>query len=96
MTANLNKSMLILVAGPYHSGTNDDPALMKKNVQYMESHALSIFRAGHTPIIGEWLALPLVNLAGSMKSFIQSRFGCWRAVTPYYGSGDLRRGRTKW
>jgi hypothetical protein len=52
--------MLILVAGPYRSGTNDDPALMKKNVQYVESYALSIFRAGHTPIIGEWLALPLV------------------------------------
>jgi hypothetical protein len=60
VTANLNKSMLILVAGPYRSGTNDDPALMKKNVQYVESYALSIFRAGHTPIIGEWLALPLV------------------------------------
>ena len=59
--------MLILVAGPYRSGTNDDPALMKKNVQYMESYALSNFRAGHTSIIGEWLALPLVNLAGSRK-----------------------------
>jgi hypothetical protein len=31
----------------------------------MESYALPIFRAGHIPILGEWLALPLVNLAGS-------------------------------
>ncbi len=33
----------------------------------MESYALPIFRAGHIPILGEWLALPLVELAGSRK-----------------------------
>jgi hypothetical protein len=33
----------------------------------MESYALPIFRAGHIPILGEWLALPLVDLAGSRK-----------------------------
>ena len=38
--------MMILIAGPYRSGTNDDPALIKKNVQDMESYALPIFRAG--------------------------------------------------
>jgi len=26
MHENSNKSMLSLIAGPYHSGTNDDPA----------------------------------------------------------------------
>jgi hypothetical protein len=57
--------MLILIAGPYRSGTNDDPSLIRKNVQEMESYALSIFRAGHIPVLGEWLALPLVELAGS-------------------------------
>jgi len=59
--------MMILVAGPYRSGTNDDPALIRKNVQEMESYALPIFRAGHIPILGEWLALPLVALAGSRQ-----------------------------
>jgi hypothetical protein len=59
--------MMILIAGPYRSGTNDDPALIKRNVEEMESYALPIFRAGHVPILGEWLALPLVNLAGSKK-----------------------------
>jgi hypothetical protein len=59
--------MMILVAGPYRSGTNDDPALIKKNVQEMESYALPLFRSGHIPILGEWLALPLVELAGSRK-----------------------------
>jgi hypothetical protein len=67
MTSNPGKPMMILVAGPYRSGTNDDPALIRKNVQEMESYALPIFRAGHIPILGEWLALPLVELAGSRK-----------------------------
>ena len=59
--------MMILIAGPYRSGTNDDPVLIQKNVEAMESYALPIFRAGHIPILGEWLALPLVGLAGSRK-----------------------------
>ena len=67
MTTKLGKPMMILVAGPYRSGTNDDPALIRKNVEEMESYALPIFRSGHIPILGEWLALPLVELAGSRK-----------------------------
>jgi len=59
--------MMILVAGPYRSGTNDDPVLIQENVERMQQHSLPIFRAGHIPILGEWLALPLVNLAGSTK-----------------------------
>lgn len=64
---NSGKPMMILIAGPYRSGTNDDAALISKNVQQMESYALPIFRAGHIPILGEWLALPLVELAGSKQ-----------------------------
>jgi hypothetical protein len=66
VTAKTSKAMLILVAGPYRSGTNDNPVLIEKNVREMESYALPIFRAGHIPILGEWLALPLVRLGGSM------------------------------
>ena len=62
-----SEAQLILIAGPYRSGTNDDPALIKKNVEQMESYALPVFRAGHIPILGEWLALPLVELGGSRK-----------------------------
>jgi len=57
--------MMILIAGPYRSGTNDDPTLMRKNVQVMESYAMPLFDAGHVPVLGEWLALPLAELAGS-------------------------------
>jgi hypothetical protein len=59
--------MLILIAGPYRSGTGDDPAKLAANVRDMESYALPLFRAGHVPLVGEWLALPLVALAGSRR-----------------------------
>jgi hypothetical protein len=60
-------TLMILIAGPYRSGTNDDPELIRKNVELMESYAVPIFRAGHIPILGEWLALPLAALAGSQR-----------------------------
>ena len=66
MTAKPSNAMLILVAGPYRSGTNDNPVLIEKNVREMESYALPVFRAGHIPILGEWLALPLVRLGGTI------------------------------
>ena len=67
MKVKASEAHMILIAGPYRSGTNDDPDLIKKNVQQMEAHALPIFRAGHIPILGEWLTLPLVELGGSKK-----------------------------
>ncbi len=59
--------MFILISGPYRSGTNDDPQKMQQNLDNMEAMALPIFRKGHVPIIGEWLANPLLKLAGSTK-----------------------------
>jgi len=61
----MSDSLMILVAGPYRSGTGDDPAKMARNVAIMESYALPLFRAGHVPMLGEWVALPLLHLAGS-------------------------------
>ena len=57
--------LLVLVAGPYRSGTGDDPALLAANVEGMNRAALEVFRAGHLPVTGEALALPLIELAGS-------------------------------
>lgn len=59
--------MMILIAGPYRSGTNNDPEKIQANVHLMESFALPIFRKGHIPVLGEWFALPLVSLAGSKQ-----------------------------
>ena len=61
------KPLMILIAGPYRSGTGDDPEKMAANVQHMESFALPIFRLGHIPVLGEWFALPLLHLAGSKQ-----------------------------
>jgi hypothetical protein len=59
------KSLLILVAGPYRSGTNDQPELIAANVKQMSQAALRIYRMGHLPVMGEWFALPLIEEAGS-------------------------------
>lgn len=59
--------LMILVAGPYRSGSGEDPDKLAANVRAMEAYALPLFRAGHVPVIGEWLALPLVALAGSRR-----------------------------
>jgi hypothetical protein len=61
------KRLLILIAGPYRSGTDDDPQRMAGNLRRLESYALAIYRAGHVPMIGEWVALPLIHLAGSQR-----------------------------
>jgi hypothetical protein len=63
----MTDQLMILVAGPYRSGTNDDPALIQRNVDAMEDTALAIFRRGHLPVLGEWFALPLLKRAGSKK-----------------------------
>lgn len=60
-----NAPLLILIAGPYRSGTNDDPQKMRANLRALEAAALPLFRAGHVPLIGEWLALPLLEVGGS-------------------------------
>jgi hypothetical protein len=59
--------LMILVAGPYRSGTNDNPALIANNVNAMTEAALCLFRAGHLPVMGEWYALPLIEHAGSVS-----------------------------
>lgn len=56
---------LILIAGPYRSGTGGNPALIAQNLARLEAAALAVWQRGHIPVIGEWLALPLASAAGS-------------------------------
>jgi hypothetical protein len=56
---------MILIAGPYRSGTGDDPSRMAENLARLEEAAWPIFRAGHIPMIGEWVALPVLRSAGA-------------------------------
>jgi ADP-ribose pyrophosphatase len=57
--------MMILIAGPYRSGTDGDPERIARNVAAMEACVMPLYEAGHLPVLGEWLALPTVRLAGS-------------------------------
>lgn len=61
----MTKPQMILIAGPYASGTGGDPALMQQNLERLEAAAWPIFRAGHIPMIGEWVALPVLRSAGA-------------------------------
>ena len=59
--------MMIMIAGPYRSGTNNEPARIKENMKRLEAPALPLFRKGHIPMIGEWVANPLIEMAGSKE-----------------------------
>lgn len=54
----------VLVAGPYRSGTGDDPEKIGANLRAMSHAALEVYRRGHLPAVGEWYALPLLDAAG--------------------------------
>ncbi len=60
----MTKPLMILIAGPYRSGTGDDPELLARNLARLEEAAWPIFRSGHVPMIGEWVALPVLRGAG--------------------------------
>jgi hypothetical protein len=55
--------LMILVAGPYRSGTEGDPARIAANVEAMTAVSLELYRRGHLPVMGEWFALPLIEQA---------------------------------
>ena len=62
-TTVTDRPLLILIAGPYRSGTGDDPGQMAANLARLESAAWPVFAAGHIPMIGEWVALPVLRSA---------------------------------
>lgn len=60
-----DKPMLVLIAGPYRSGTDGDPQAMAANLARLEAAAWPVFSTGHLPVIGEWIALPVLRSAGA-------------------------------
>ena len=60
----MTQQMLILVSGPYLTGTNGDPAKVAANLAAMEAMALPLFERGHLAMVGEWLAWPVIRGAG--------------------------------
>jgi hypothetical protein len=60
----MTKPLLILISGPYMSGTNGDEAAIARNLNAMEDYALPIYKKGHIAVVGEWLAWPVIRQAG--------------------------------
>src|SRR5689334_23647183 len=61
------RPMMILIAGPYRGGTGDDPEKMAANLRRLEEVSWPLFAAGHIPMIGEWVALPVWRSAGGSE-----------------------------
>ena len=59
----MTPSLMILVAGPYRSGSDGDPERIAANVEAMTEASLQLYRRGHLPVMGEWFALPLIEHA---------------------------------
>jgi hypothetical protein len=60
----MSKPLLILISGPYLSGTEGDEAKIRKNLEAMEAYALPLFKKGHLGMVGEWAAWPVIKSAG--------------------------------
>lgn len=61
----MTASQLILIAGPYRSGTDGDPARIEANLRRLEAASAPLYRLGHVPMIGEWVALPTIRELGA-------------------------------
>lgn len=59
----MSGQLMILVAGPYRSGTDGAAARMQANVDAMTATSLALYWRGHLPVMGEWFALPLIEAA---------------------------------
>ncbi|MDB6044716.1 MAG: hypothetical protein JWM63_3267 [Gammaproteobacteria bacterium] len=66
--ADVSKPLLVLIAGPYLSGTDGNLQKIACNRERLESFALPIYERGHLPIVGEWLALPIIHAAGGRSA----------------------------
>ncbi|HEX3603920.1 MAG TPA: hypothetical protein VHU43_07490 [Steroidobacteraceae bacterium] len=62
-----SEPLLVLIAGPFMSGTGGDAEKIAANRARLESYALPIFQRGHLPMIGEWMALPIIHGAGGRQ-----------------------------
>ncbi|KRC62106.1 NUDIX hydrolase [Agromyces sp. Root81] len=64
----MTKPLLILIAGPYRSGTDGDPARIARNLERLEQASWPIYERGHVPMIGEWVALPILRVGSTDAS----------------------------
>ncbi len=58
--------MLILISGPYMSGTDGDETKIRANLARMEEMALPLYERGHLAVVAEWLSWPVILQAGGV------------------------------
>lgn len=59
--------LLVFIAGPYRSGTEDRDDLIARHVQALQDAACRVAALGHVPVLGEWVTLPLIEAAGGVR-----------------------------
>jgi len=62
--------MWIMVSGPY-TADGADAAKRAENLRAMNDAAVALHRAGHVPIIGVNMALPMIEAAGGSETAYQ-------------------------
>ncbi|HEX5737695.1 MAG TPA: DUF4406 domain-containing protein [Hydrogenophaga sp.] len=62
-----DRPLLVLIAGPYLSGTDGHADRIAANRAALEAAAWPIYQRGHLPMLGEWLALPIIHAAGGRE-----------------------------
>jgi hypothetical protein len=59
----MTKRMLIMIAGPYRSGSDSGGERAEK-LRALNRVALRVWNLGHIPVVGVNLVLPIVDVAG--------------------------------
>lgn len=57
--------MWIMISGPYSIANTADVATRAANLRRLNEAAVALHRAGHVPVIGVNLALPVIDAAGA-------------------------------
>lgn len=90
-----SRALMILVAGPCRSGTDEACAALAANLQALQVCTGALLRAGHLPVLAEWVALPLAQLAGSREvgdEVYQTHFNEYAKMLLQRCDGVLRMG----
>ena len=58
--------MLILISGPYLTGTDGEESRIAENLARMEAMALPVYERGHLAVVAEWLSWPVIVAAGGI------------------------------
>ena len=62
-----DRPWLVMIAGPYMSAPAETRRRSPPTARGSRRWRWPIYERGHLPLIGEWLALPIIHAAGGME-----------------------------